>query len=180
MSGLAVWKGSTLVGTLSRARGGVRFGFESSFLEAVGLGKPTISMGLPTSARGYPDRACRPFFDGLLPEGEARRIIAYDFGVSSADTFGMLSIIGRDCAGALAVLPAGESLPPLTSADELPVLAGESVDELIANLRIHPLGVDEAVRASLGGVQEKLLLTERSDGSWALPSRCCFSTWTVC
>jgi serine/threonine-protein kinase HipA len=39
------------------------------------------------------------FFEGLLPEGEARRMIAYDYSLDERDTFGLLVALGRDCAG---------------------------------------------------------------------------------
>jgi serine/threonine-protein kinase HipA len=42
------------------------------------------------------------------------------------------------------------------------------VDEEVATLRQHPLGVDEEVRVSLGGLQSKLLLVQ-VDGGWARP-----------
>lgn len=163
-------KGSTQLGRLTRTRQGVRFEFERAVTEAVGLGLPILSMSMPTSVRSYPDRGARPFFDGLLPEGEARRIIAYDLGIPEPDTFGLLQALGRDCAGALAILPAGELPLPSRAADELPTLHQGTIDGLIANLRVHPLGVDNTVRASLAGVQDKLLLTRRSDGTWARPT----------
>lgn len=170
MTHLGVWKGSELLGHLRQVRGGIRFEFDRTILERLGLARPVMSMSMPTSARPYGDRAARPFFDGLLPEGEARRIIAYDFGIAEADTFGLLQMIGRDCAGALAILRDGDRPPLAKSTTTLVELRREEVDFFIANLRVHPLGVDSSVRASLGGVQEKLLLTARSDGSWALPT----------
>jgi serine/threonine-protein kinase HipA len=167
---LGVWNATTLLGRLSRVRGGVKFAYDHTVLERVGLGRPIVSMSMPTSARPYPDRSARPFFDGLLPEGEARRIIAYDFNIAESDTFGLLRMIGRDCAGALTILPEDERpLAPRRAVDLAP-LERASIDRLIANLRYHPLGVDATVRASLGGVQEKLLPTSRGYGSWALPA----------
>jgi HipA-like protein len=44
----------------------------------------------------------------LLPEVQARRIIAYDLRIAEADTFALLAVLGRDCACALSVLPEGE------------------------------------------------------------------------
>lgn len=39
----------------------------------------------------YPDSVVHPYFNSLLPEGEVRRMIAYDLGVDDADTFGLLA-----------------------------------------------------------------------------------------
>lgn len=48
-------------------------------------------------------------------------------------------------------------------------LHGDELAELVANLRSAPLGVSGTVRVSLGGVQEKLLLTRMTDGSRGRP-----------
>jgi serine/threonine-protein kinase HipA len=42
------------------------------------------------------------------------------------------------------------------------------VDEAVSQLRQHPLGVDDEVRVSLGGLQSKLLLVKTASG-WARP-----------
>jgi len=47
-------------------------------------------------------------------------------------------------------------------------MTAAEVGEAVADLRQHPLGVDEDVRVSLGGLQSKLLLVQVDDG-WARP-----------
>lgn len=106
------------------------------------------------------------FFDGLLPEGEIRRMIAHDFGLDERDVFGLLEALGRDCAGALVLLPEGEQ--PLVQGLPEPV-SEEEVARRLRELRFHPLGVDQRVRVSLAGMQEKLLLARRTAGGWGLP-----------
>ena len=130
-----------------------------------GVGAPLLSVSMPTQPGAYRGEIVKAFFDGLLPEGEARRLIAYDFGLNEDDTFGLLLQIGRDCAGALMLLPDDE-LPGDDGVPE-PVTNAEIADRIRA-LRFHPLGVDQRVRVSLAGMQEKILLT-RSDDGWALP-----------
>ena len=179
MKRLAVWRDQRLLGYLTGTGSTIRFRYEAEVVEQFGLGRPIISMSLPTSTSVFSDRQCRPFFDGLLPEGQARRIIAYDLGIPEADTFSMLAVLGRECAGALAVLPEGEEPLEATSTGSLTVLGRSEIDALIANLRFEPFGAGAGLRVSLGGVQEKLLLTEFSaaDGTnqtaekrWALPT----------
>jgi serine/threonine-protein kinase HipA len=167
---LTVWRNGRALGTLTSTRTGLRFVYEPIEVERIGLGIPVVSASMPTSLRSYANRACQPFFDGLLPEGEARRIIAYDLGVAESDTYGLLRALGRDCAGALTIIPKGQLPPRSLPVDALQQLDADEIDQRVANLRFQPLGVDADVRVSLGGVQEKLLLTKRSDGSWALPS----------
>jgi serine/threonine-protein kinase HipA len=167
---LNVWRRAELLGTLDQTRSGLRFAYQRETIERVGLGRPLISMSLPTSNRPYFDRAARPFFDGLLPEGEARRIIAYDRALPEADTFGLLRALGRECAGALTILPDDESPPTSQPIATLAPLSSDALDQLIRNLRFNPLGVDDNVRVSLAGVQEKLVLTALPGELWALPT----------
>ncbi len=159
-----------LVGWLSQARSRLRFDYGADEVDRRGLGRPIVSMSMPTSARPYNDRAARPFFDGLLPEGEARRIIAYDLGTAEADTFGLLEAIGRDCAGALSVVIDGDRPPRSDPRHCLLPLDRDAIEHRISNLRFNPLGIDGQVRVSLGGVQEKLLLTSLAHGRWGLPT----------
>jgi serine/threonine-protein kinase HipA len=48
-------------------------------------------------------------------------------------------------------------------------LTDDKLATLVANLRSAPLGVDERVRVSLAGVQEKLVLTRLPGGGWGRP-----------
>ena len=67
------------------------------------------------------------------------------------------------------IQPAEEPPPPPASTLTAESLTERDISELIANLRTAPLGIDERVRLSLGGVQEKLLLTRLPDGRWGRP-----------
>ena len=163
MSRLAVWMYDTKIGTLQQSRGSLAFSYTGEALE-LGAGRPLLSVSMPTRALAYRGKTPTAFFEGLLPEGEARRIIAYDFGVAD-EAFALLAVLGRDCAGALIVLPDDEAPQP----DGWPEPISEvEVGRRLRNLPVHPLGVDDKVRASLAGMQEKLLLA-RLDGGWGLP-----------
>jgi serine/threonine-protein kinase HipA len=164
VSGLSVWMHGRHVGALSRRRDELTFAYTPEARE-LGAGRPLLSVSMPTRPRVYRGRVPHAFFNGLLPEGEARRMIAYDFGVDERDVFGLLGAIGRDCAGALVIIPEGEE-PGLEGPPE-PVTDAE-IAERIRQLRFSPLGVDERIRLSLAGVQEKMLLSRLGD-AWALP-----------
>lgn len=106
----------------------------------------------------------RAWFEGLLPEGETRTRAASRFGVQPEDWFALLAEIGWECAGAVAVHPEDVAVPdagyrPLTDAE-----VGERLDALPG----RPYDVNDALRMSLGGAQDKLVLARR-DGGWALP-----------
>ena len=164
MKQLVVWMYGLPIGILSRQRGSLVFTYTSEALQ-LGVGRPLLSVSMPAARGAYRGEVPHAFFDGLLPEGEARRMIAYDFGVDDRDTFALLVALGRDCAGALTLLPDGET----PSDDRTPEpISDEEVADRIRALRFHPLGVDQRVRVSLAGIQEKLLLA-RAGEAWALP-----------
>jgi serine/threonine-protein kinase HipA len=77
--------------------------------------------------------------------------------------------LGRDCAGALVIAPDENPAPPPARTQNAEPLTDDELSRLVANLREAPLGVDDRVRISLAGVQEKLLLTRLPDGSWGRP-----------
>lgn len=161
---LAVWMYGRQVGVLSRSRRELSFAYSEGAIE-LGAGRPLVSTSMPVRARPYGDGVAKPFFDGLLPEGEARRMIAYDFDLDPSDVFGLLAALGRDCAGALVIVPEAEQLGEAGVPEPI---SDAEVAERIRKLRVAPLGVDQRVRASLAGMQEKLLLA-RVDEGWGLP-----------
>ena len=166
---LAVWLYGDRIATIDQERSRLRLSYTEDALEQYPLGSPLLSLALPLTPRRYTQGVVRPFLDGLLPEGDARRAIAEDFDLRAADTYGLLRVLGRDCAGAIVIQP-GDDPPPVTPTTlTAQRLTDSEVGELVANLRSAPLGVADRVRISLAGVQEKLLLTRMPDGAWGRP-----------
>lgn len=166
---LAVWLYGIRTATVDQERGRLRLVYTEEALDRYPLGVPLLSLSLPLTPRRYTHGVVRPFLDGLLPEGEARQAVANDFDVLRDDTYGLIRALGRDCAGALVILPADEPAPPLPTTLTAERLSDAEISELVANLRSAPLGVGGRVRISLAGVQEKLLLTRMPDDSWGSP-----------
>lgn len=166
---LAVWLHGVRVAVVQRDRGRLRMTYTRDALDGYELGTPLLSLSLPLTAESYPQGVVRTFLDGLLPEGEPRRIIAREFGIRENDTFALVAALGRDCAGALVLQPAGEPPPAQPTTQTAERLTDEDLAELVANLRSAPLGAGGRVRISLAGVQEKLLLTRMPDGAWGRP-----------
>jgi len=166
---LAVWLNDERVAVLGREGSRLRLTYTTEALERYELGTPLLSLSLPLTGERYPQGVTRAFVDGLLPEGEPRRIIARGFGVRESDTFGLIRALGRDCAGALVIQPAGEPPPSRPTTRTAEQLTDDEVGDLVANLRSAPLGAGGRVRISLAGVQEKLLLTRLPDGTWGRP-----------
>ncbi len=166
---LGVWLYGDQIAVIDRVRGRLRLSYTEAALTRYPLGTPLLSLSLPVDERRFPQRVVRPFLDGLLPEGEARRVIARHIGVSGDDTYGLIRAFGRDCAGAIVIQPAQESAPPPARTTTAEPLGDDDVAELIRNLRSAPLGAGGRVRISLAGVQDKLLLTRMPSGRWGQP-----------
>ena len=117
---------------------------------------PAISVSMPLGEEPYPDRIVRAYFSGLLPDERARQRLASALGISEGNAFGLLEVIGGECAGALSLLPEGE---PLHGLEEQPLeaLSKKRLIEILDLLRTKPLlGGEEGIRLSLAGAQDKL------------------------
>jgi serine/threonine-protein kinase HipA len=165
MNRLEVWWDRQLVGHLDDRRNGLTFIYES-------ITGPMISVAMPPRARPYGDRASRPFFNGLLPEGETRRVIAYDLGMGNdgGDDFEMLAALGRDCAGALVICEAGCLETSTPNGHVITQVGAAEIAQMLRRLPTYPLGVSSEVRLSLPGVQPKLPLARTATGKWGIPS----------
>lgn len=166
---LGVWLHASRVARVREKSGRLRLEYTNEAFDGYELGSPVLSVSLPLVATSYPNGVTRAFLEGLLPEGAARNEIAAELGLVASNTYGLISALGRDCAGALVIQPEDEEKPPLSTTLTAERLPDDRVTDLIMNLRTAPLGVDERVRISLAGVQEKLLLTRMPDGSWGRP-----------
>lgn len=166
---LAIWLYGIKVAVVERERRRMRLSYTSQALESFPAGTPLLSVTIPLSDRRFPNGVVRALLDGLLPEGQMRLTIAAELGLRADDTFGLARELGRDCAGALVIQPDEDPAPPPTTTSTADRLDEIELTHLVANLRDAPLGVDDRVRISLAGVQEKLLLTRLPDGAWGRP-----------
>ena len=97
------------VGRLVELERGGDYSFEyEASVALTAPGAPLLSVSLPCRERPFEPTEARPFFEGLLPEGEIRERIARDLKVSTSNSFELLARLGRDCAGAVVLLPEGE------------------------------------------------------------------------
>ena len=129
-----------------------------------------VSLSLPVREGTYP-AAVGPamrWMRGLLPEGGALRAAVEQYQVPADDVFSLLSVLGRDVAGAVVITPAGEE--PAEIEPGYRPLSPEELNALVRDVHRTPLGLDRVrgVRLSLAGVQDKLVLHLRG-ARWYQP-----------
>lgn len=166
---LNVFINNRLVGRLHKeASGAVSFQYHQSWLDwAPAFG---ISLSLPLRELPYSGEAVVAVFDNLLPDNpNVRRRVAERVGAQGTDYFSLLEVIGRDCVGAMQILPDG--MP----AEAAPYVQGEPVSDaeieaILASLATAPLGMEkeQEFRISIAGAQAKTALL-RYNGQWMRP-----------
>ncbi|MCZ2328959.1 HipA N-terminal domain-containing protein [Bartonella sp. F02] len=67
-----------------------------------------ISISLPPRIEAYEGQLVKSFFSDLLPDETVRERLAAYLGLSEQNAFALLEVIGRDCAGALALYLHGQ------------------------------------------------------------------------
>jgi len=162
---LGVYLNNRRVGTLTREpSGAIGFTYHADWL-TLAHARP-VSLSLPlreTAFRGEPVVAV---FENLLPDSDAlRRRVAEKVGTRGTDAYSLLSVIGRDCVGALQFM----------TDDATTTFAGEPVDDaaiekILRGLSQAPLGLsrDDDFRISVAGAQEKTALLHHQ-GQWLKP-----------
>ena len=167
---LQVWWGGELVGRLTQDRDGGDLGFA---YDADWVRRPepwALSASLPKRAQRYRRRACRPFFAGLLPDEGQREAVARALGVSPGNDFALLERLGGEMAGALQLLPPGESPESPTGHAEPEPLDDDALVRVLATLPARPLLAGETnLRLALAGAQPKLPVV-LAEGAVALPA----------
>ncbi len=160
---------SRLLGRLRKASSGaIDFRYDDSWL-AWENGFP-VSRSLPLREDRYVGEPVVAVFDNLLPDNpDIRHKLAERTHADGSDVFSLLGALGRDCVGAMQLLPEGEEPGPAGLVSGY-VLSDDEIAKRLANLGNNPLGVgmDEEFRISLAGAQEKTALLYWK-GEWHLP-----------
>ncbi|WP_235515306.1 type II toxin-antitoxin system HipA family toxin [Achromobacter sp. Root83] len=137
-------------------------------------GRP-LSLSLPFTPGNPLQRgeAVRTYFENLLPDSkEIRERVARRYQAGSTNAFALLAEVGRDCVGALQVVPGPEAPDGVQEVNAIPMSDAEIAQLLRNTLAPGPLGrdaaEDEDFRISIAGAQEKSALLWY-DGRWCRP-----------
>jgi len=169
---LNVWMNGELVGVWSRTRtGGHRLTYEETWLHSPR--RRSLSLSLPIGpSREITGAAVSSYFENLLPENDnIRRRLSARFRTRNTEAFELLTAIGRDCVGAVQLLPPEMTPEGYDRVDGVPVNDAE-VERLLRSVTAEPLpGMNEdseEFRISIAGAQEKTALLCKQ-GKWFRP-----------
>ncbi len=172
---LGLWMNGAFVGTWRIGSGSEDVLEYDAHWKASPQGRP-LSLSLPFVPGSTPHRGevVRAYFDNLLPDSQdIRARAASRFRARSTNAFDLLAQIGRDCVGALQILPDGMTPENVDTVEATPL----SEHEVAAILRgtVAPPSLaggafedDADFRISIAGAQEKTALTN-IDGQWCRP-----------
>jgi serine/threonine-protein kinase HipA len=161
-----------LVGHWKFTSAGVHsFAYHSSWLENPLRRSLSLSLPLAQGATPFSGKVVEFYFDNLLPDSVGiRKRLASKFGAESTHAFQLLEKIGRDCVGAIQLLPGGSSAPDVRRIDAAPLSESEIeriLDDTVSNRNIGVPEEDE-LRISIAGAQEKTALLWHND-QWCRP-----------
>lgn len=173
-SPLAIWTNGQLVGHWTPSgRRPTELHYATAWMQS-GSGRP-LSLSLPFPLIGnepLKGEVVENFFENLLPDSAIiRRRLAARFTEGSEDTFDLLAAIGRDCVGAIQLLPPDQ--PP----DGYDRIEGEPLSpQDIAHLLRGTVNTpdhgrrdeEDDLRISIAGAQEKTALLWH-EGRWMRP-----------
>lgn len=169
---LWVWMNGEFVGVWHRSRtGSHRFTYGESWLQSA-YSRP-LSLSMPITAdRSVSGDLVSNYFDNLLPDDERiRQRVATRFKTNSIQAFDMLQAIGRDCVGAVQLLPPDEKPSGFNEISFAP-LSDTDIERHLHGVVAAPGNLDEGdlddFRISIAGAQEKTALL-RVDGQWCKP-----------
>ena len=169
---LGLWMNGAFVGTWNLAPNAPdTLQYDPTWIRSE-QGRP-LSLSLPFTPGNAPHRGerVRAYFENLLPDSkDIRERIASRYQTGSIDAFDLLAEIGRDCVGALEILPDGQAPAGLVPVQAEPLSAAQVAEVLRSATTPNTLGLaaSDDLRISIAGAQEKTALLHW-DGQWCMP-----------
>jgi serine/threonine-protein kinase HipA len=169
---LNIWMNGIPVGYWETGRQGDRLAYFDDWLSEEQT-RP-LSLSLPFLPGNAPHRGdiVSHYFDNLLPDNDAiRRRLAQRYQTGGTDAFQLLQKLGRDCVGAIQLLPDDESPTDIyeIKGEELTVAAiAQRLRNIPSSQILGQQDELDDLRLSIAGAQEKTALLQR-EGKWLLP-----------
>ena len=168
---LALWANGVRVGTWRLpARGAMELEYDDEWVAAAEARPLSLSLPLTLGRVLHKGAAVEAYFDNLLPDSEAiRRRLQDRFRAASRGAFDLLAAIGRDCVGAVQLLPVDEQPAGLHEIAATPLSEADIARELVSVTATNVARDDGGeFRISIAGAQEKTALL-RHKSRWCRP-----------
>ena len=131
----------------------------------------SVSMPIPAAGGDVMGAVVENYFDNLLPDStRIRDRLRRRFGAPSTKAADLLAAIGRDCVGAVQLLPDGVTPEAHDHINSQPLTDGQ-IEALLKDLTTDANEADSLLadfRISIAGAQEKTALLRIRD-QWHLP-----------
>jgi serine/threonine-protein kinase HipA len=169
---LNVWMNGQLVGTWTVAENRPqRFQYEEAWVKSQAARILSLSLPFQPGNQPHEGKVVENFFDNLLPESkDIRERLQRKFQAKSGQAFDMLDEIGRDCVGAVQLIPEDEEPNGWDKIAATPLTDTQVEHFLKAVVTPAFANQDEAdeFRISIAGAQEKTALLWH-EGRWHAP-----------
>ncbi|MDM0112524.1 type II toxin-antitoxin system HipA family toxin [Variovorax sp. J22R133] len=170
---LDVWMNGEYVGAWFWTRtGAATLRYDDGWLRSPNMRALSLSLPIPAGAKELRGAAVENYFDNLLPDSDRiRERLRRRFRAPTTQAADLLAAIGRDCVGAVQLLPAGQAPAAFDRVDSEPLTTAQ-VEQTLRNVTADPVlgqGDDQDdFRISIAGAQEKTALLRIGD-QWHRP-----------
>lgn len=128
-----------------------------------------LSLALPLGNEPFDAYQSRAFFENLLQENDYLSRKLADAKIDRKDLVGVLTLMGKDCAGAVACVPLDEPKPKHPGNLDRDYTPIENLDATVVALaRRRPAAPGKQLPSPIAGVQPKMALAV-IDGAYCLP-----------
>jgi len=155
------------------ARGPQQFTYAESWLHSSQFRPLSLSLPAGFGASTLSGDAVESWFDNLLPDSEViRRRAQARFQIASTNAFDLLAAVGRDCAGAVQLLPPDQEPSGIDRIKAKP-LSNQEIGQRLRAVTAAPapgsLDLEaDVLRLSVAGAQEKTAFLWHNN-QWCLP-----------
>jgi serine/threonine-protein kinase HipA len=168
---LNIWMNGIPVGYWETGRQGERLAYFDDWLVDEQTRPLSLSLPFLPGNASYQGEVVSNYFDNLLPDNDAiRRRLAQRYQAGGTDAFQLLLKLGRDCVGAIQLLPEDESPTDIyeINGEELSIAGVAQRLRNTTSAQALGQGDDWDLRLSIAGAQEKTALLWQA-GKWVLP-----------
>jgi serine/threonine-protein kinase HipA len=154
-------------------RGPQEFTYDTSWLESPQFRPLSLSLPVGLGTTALRGEVVEQWFANLLPDNKANlRRLQQRFSLRATSAYERLEAVGRDCAGAVQLLPPEEEPTGLDRLEATP-LSDEQIGRLLQGVVAEPLPGGAALaagelRLSIAGAQEKTALLWHQN-QWCRP-----------